>query len=122
EQPAPGLTSHEDALEIRRRVLSAFERAELLHDERERRELLTFVVIGGGPTGVELAGAVAEISRFVLARDFRSIDSREAKVILVEAGPRILTAFPEDLAQSAVEQLAELGVEVQTHKRVVGIH
>jgi NADH dehydrogenase len=118
---APGLKSLEDALEIRRRVLSAFERAEREPDERERRRLLTFVVIGGGPTGVELAGAVAEISRFVLARDFRSIDSRDAKVILVEAGPRILTMFPEDLAQSAVEQLGELGVEVWTGKRVVGI-
>jgi NADH dehydrogenase len=121
EAHAPGLKSIEDALEIRRRVLSAFERAEREPDERERRRLLTFVVIGGGPTGVELAGAIAEIARFVLARDFRSIDSRDAKVILVEAGPRILTMFPEDLAQSAVEQLGELGVEVWTDKRVVAI-
>ncbi len=121
EENAPGLKSLEDALEIRRRVLFAFERAEREKDERERRALLTFVVIGGGPTGVELAGAVAEIARYVLAKDFREIDPRDAKVILLEAGSRILTAFPEDLAQSAVEQLGELGVEVWTGKRVVGI-
>lgn len=121
EPYAPGLKTIEDALEIRRRVLLAFERAERIDDARERRALLTFVVIGGGPTGVELAGAIAELSRNVLTDDFRSIDPREAKVVLVEAGPRILPSFPEDLAQSAVEQLAELAVEVKTHARVTAI-
>jgi len=121
ERHAPGLKCIEDALEIRRRVLLAFERAEREADADERRRLLTFVVIGGGPTGVELAGAVAELSRFVLARDFRAIDAREAKVVLVEAGPRILPSFSEGLAHSAVEQLEELGVELRTSARVVAI-
>lgn len=121
ETAAPGLKNVEDALEIRRRVLLAFERAERLEDERARRKLLTFVVIGGGPTGVELAGAIAELSHFVLARDFRSINPREARVVLVEAGPRILPSFSTDLSESAVEQLNELGVEVKTGARVVGI-
>ena len=118
EKYAPGLKHIEDALEIRHRVLIAFERAEREPDEQERRKLLTFIVIGGGPTGVELAGAVAELSRFVLSSDFRSIDSREARVILVEAGPRILPSFHESLARSAVEQLHELGAEVRTGTRV----
>jgi NADH dehydrogenase len=121
ERHAPGLKSIEDALEIRRRVLLAFERAERESDPRERKRLLTFCVIGGGPTGVELCGAIAELSRFVLSSDFRTADPREAKVVLIEAGPRILPSFPEDLAASAVEQLAEIGVEVQTHSRVVRI-
>jgi NADH:ubiquinone reductase (H+-translocating) len=121
ESYAPGLKSIEDALEIRRRVLLAFERAERVTDARERRKLLTFAVIGGGPTGVEMCGAIAELARFVLSKDFRSSNPREAKVVLVEAGPRILPSFPEDLAQSAVEQLAEIGVEVQTNSRVVAI-
>lgn len=121
EKDAPGLKTVEDALEIRRRVLLAFERAERIADPRERKALLTFVVIGGGPTGVELAGAIAELSRNVLSKDFDAIDPREAKVILLEAGPRILPSFPEDLAQSAVEQLAELGVEVKTGARVTSI-
>ncbi len=121
EPSAPGLKSIEDALEIRRRVLLAFERAERVTDARERRSLLTFVVIGGGPTGVELAGAIAELSRNVLSKDFDAIDPRDAKVVLLEAGPRILPSFPEDLAQSAVEQLAELGVEVKTGARVTAI-
>jgi NADH dehydrogenase len=121
ELHAPGLKHLEDALEIRRRVLLAFERAEKEPDARLRRKLLTFAVIGGGPTGVELAGAIAELSQHVLARDFRSIDPRESKVILVEAGPGILPAFSPSLAQSAVEQLQELGAEVRTSVRVVGI-
>jgi NADH:ubiquinone reductase (H+-translocating) len=121
EVHAPGLKHLEDALEIRRRVLLAFERAEREPDARERRKLLTFVVIGGGPTGVELAGAIAELSRFVLGRDFRSIDPREAKVTLIEAGARILPSFAPSLAQSAVEQLEELGVEIRTGVRVVDI-
>ncbi len=121
ERWAPSLKTVEDALEIRRRVLLAFERAERIEDERERRKQLTFVVIGGGPTGVELAGAIAELARHVLSKDFRSADPRETKVVLLEAGARILPSFPEDLAQRAVEQLAELGVEVQTGSRVVRI-
>jgi NADH dehydrogenase len=121
EPSAPGLKSIEDALEVRRRVLLAFERAERVKDRREREKLLTFVVIGGGPTGVEMCGAIAELSRHVLSKDFRSVDPREAKVILVEAGPRILPTFPEDLSHSAVEQLAELGVDVMTGSRVVTI-
>lgn len=121
EVHAPSLKSVEDALEIRRRVLLAFERAERERDPAERRRHTTFVVIGGGPTGVELAGAIAELAQYVLERDFRSIDPRDAKVILVEAGPRILPSFPTDLSESAVEQLAELGVEVRTGARVVNI-
>lgn len=121
EECAPGLKSIEDALEIRRRVLLAFERAERVTDPRERKRLLTFGVIGGGPTGVEMTGAIAELARYVLSKDFRSIDPRDTKVVLIEAGPRILPSFPEDLAQNAVEQLAELGAEVLTHSRVVSI-
>jgi NADH dehydrogenase len=121
EVHAPGLKHVEDALEIRRRVLLAFERAERQPEPEERRKLLTFAVIGGGPTGVELAGAIAELARYVLGRDFRSIDPREAKVILVEAGPRILPSFDPSLARSAVEQLQELGAEVRTGMRVVDI-
>ncbi len=121
ERYAPGLKSVEDALEIRRRVLLAFERAERVDVPREREKLLTFAVIGGGPTGVELCGAIAELASHVLAQDFRSADPRQAKVILIEAGPRILPTFPEDLSQSAVEQLAELGVEVLTSARVIAI-
>jgi NADH:ubiquinone reductase (H+-translocating) len=121
EKSAPSLKTLEDALEIRRRVLLAFERAEAIDDPRERSRLLTFVVIGGGPTGIELAGSIAELSRFVLAQDFRSIDPREAKVVLLEAGPRILASYPESLAGRAIEQLAELGVEVRTGSRVTAI-
>ena len=121
EQFAPGLKSIEDALEVRRRVLLAFERAERTTDARERNRLLTFAVIGGGPTGVEMCGAIAELSRFVLSKDFRSADVKQAKVVLIEAGPRILPSFPEDLAHSAIEQLAELGVDVKTGARVVSI-
>jgi NADH:ubiquinone reductase (H+-translocating) len=121
EAHAPGLKTVEDALEIRRRVLFAFEQAERSVSARERRKLLTFVVIGGGPTGVELAGSVAELANRVVARDFRTIDPGDAKVVLVEAGPRILPWFSEDLSQSAVEQLGELGVDVKTRAMVVAI-
>ncbi len=121
ERHAPGLKGIEDALEIRRRVLLAFERAEREPDPHVRRELLTFVVIGGGPTGVELAGAIAELARFVLGKDFRAIDPREASVVLIEAGKRILPSFSDTLGRSAVEQLHELGVEVRTGARVVTI-
>jgi NADH dehydrogenase len=118
---APGLKSLEDAVEVRRRVLLAFERAERAQDEATRRRLLTFVVIGGGPTGVETSGAFSELSKFVLDKDFRSIQPRETRVILLEAGPRILSAFPEDLSRHAVEQLQELGVEVRTGAMVTSI-
>jgi NADH dehydrogenase FAD-containing subunit len=110
---APGLKSLEDATEIRRRILLAFERAEIECDEDERRRLLTFVVIGGGPTGVELAGAIAEISRHALAADFRNIDPKSARAVLIEAGPRLLPSFPESLSESARKTLTSLGVEVR---------
>lgn len=115
---APGLKSIEDAIDIRQRVLLAYELAERETNPKRREELLSFVVIGGGPTGVELAGALAELARFVLDRDFRRIDPSAAKVRLLEAGPRILPSFPEDLSASAARQLAQLGVEVRTSARV----
>jgi NADH dehydrogenase len=118
---APGLKSLEDALDIRNRVLLAFERAEASHDSEDRRGWLTFVVVGGGPTGVEMAGAFAEIARHTLARDFRRIDPRAARIILVEAGSRILPAFPEDLSAKAVRQLEGLGVQVWTGAPVTGV-
>jgi NADH dehydrogenase len=121
EMFAPGLKDLDDAVEIRRRVLLAFEAAEKEEDPARRRDLLTFVVVGGGPTGVELAGALAELSRFVLSRDFRTIDSRSAKIILLEGGPRILSPFPPDLSASAVRQLEELGVEVRVNAMVTNI-
>jgi NADH dehydrogenase len=111
---APGLKTLEDALEIRRRVLLAYEAAERERDGAEQRALLTSVVIGGGPTGVELAGALGEISRQTIARDFRLIDPTEARIILLEGGPRILPSFPESLAKSAEVALRRLGVEVRT--------
>jgi NADH dehydrogenase len=121
QRAAPALKSIEDAVEIRQRVLLAFEIAEREPNADRRAELLSFVVIGGGPTGVELAGALAELSRFTLERDFQSIHPSEAKVHLIEAGPRILASFPEDLARRAVDQLRELGVEVRTGQRVTAI-
>jgi NADH dehydrogenase len=121
EQWAPGLKTLEDALEIRRRILLAFEKAEREPDEARRRELLTFVIVGGGPTGVELAGAIGEISRQVMVRDFRAIDPREARVLLVEGGPRVLPAYPEDLSAKAEAQLQGLGVEVWTGSPVTAV-
>jgi NADH dehydrogenase len=121
ERYAPSLKTLEDALEIRRRVLLAFEHAELATDPIERTRHLSFVVIGGGPTGCELAGSISELARYVVSRDFRSIDPRETRVVLVEAGERILPSFPADLSQSAVEQLGEIGVEVKTGSMVVAI-
>jgi NADH dehydrogenase len=118
EEFAPGLKTVEQAIEIRRRILSAFEVAENEIDEDRQRALLNFVVVGGGPTGVELAGAIADISRTVLVKDFRRINPASARVILVEAGPRILPAFPEDLAARAAKDLTRLGVEVLTGKAV----
>jgi NADH dehydrogenase len=114
EASAPGLKTLEDALEIRRRILLAFERAEREPDGDRRRALMRFLIVGGGPTGLELAGAIAEISRHVLRRDFSAIDPREANVQVLEAGPRILPSFPPALAQRAARALRRLGVEVRT--------
>ena len=110
---APGLKSLDDALDMRRRILLAFEQAELEADPEERERLLTFVVIGAGPTGAELAGAIAELARRALARDFRAIQSAMAKVVLIEAGPRVLPAFPEALSAYAQRALEKLGVTVR---------
>ena len=117
---APGLKRIVDATRIRRRILLAFERAELTHDDDERKRLLTFVVIGGGATGVEMVGAIAEIARLTLARDFRRIDPRTAQIILLEAGPRILPTLPVKLSDYAVRALTRKGVEVRTATRVTG--
>lgn len=121
EPRAPGLKSLEQATEIRRRVLGAFERAETTVDPDERRAELTFVVVGGGPTGVELAGAIGEMSRFTLSRDFRSIDPKLTRVMLIEAGPRILPSFPPALSAHATRDLERLGVQVWTGSRVTNI-
>lgn len=118
---APGLKTLEDALEIRRRVFLAYESAEREADPEKRRAFMTFVVIGAGPTGVEMAGALAEISRRTLARDFRTIDPRSARIILVEGVDRVLPPFPQDLSGAARVQLEQLGVEVWTGTRVTGI-
>ncbi len=115
---APGLKSVEDALAIRRKVLLALERAESESDERRRRALLTFVVIGAGPTGVEMAGAIAELARRSVSRDFRSITPRCSRVILVEAGERVLPTFPPDLSKAAARALEDLGVELRLESRV----
>ncbi|ALN88200.1 FAD binding domain protein [Lysobacter capsici] len=111
---APGLKTLDDALHIRRRVLTAFERAEASDDEAERAAWLHFAVVGGGPTGVELAGTLAEIAHKTLRREFRRIDPSQAKVRLIEAGPRVLASFPESLSEKARSQLQRLGVEVVT--------
>jgi len=121
EPYAPGLKTIEDALEIRRRVLLAFELAERQAVSGEGHVPLNFVVVGGGPTGVELAGTLAEISRQVLANEFHSIDPRNTRIILLEGGPRVLPAYPEDLSRSAEEQLRNLGVEVRTSAMVTRV-
>ena len=121
EALAPGLKSIEDALESRNRFLSAFERAERTRDPAERRALQTFVVVGGGPTGVELAGVLPVIARKALAPDFRAIDPSDTRVILVEGGERVLPAFPERLSSRARRDLEELGVEVRTKALVTRI-
>ena len=121
EEFAPGLKTLEQATEIRRRILFAFESAENEPDASAQRRLLTFVIVGGGPTGVELAGAIADISRTVLVRDFRRIDPASARVLLIEAGPRILPAFSEELSRRATDDLRALGVEVRTSSAVSGI-
>lgn len=120
-QYAPGLKSLDDAVRMRRNVLLAYERAEVEPDGQRRRELMTTVVVGGGPTGVELAGTFAELARTVLYRDFEHIDSRQARIILVEGAPRILGAFPEDLSASAYRQLTGLGVEIRLNTKVTAI-
>jgi NADH dehydrogenase len=117
ERLAPGLKSLEDAVEVRRRILMAFEYAERITDATARAAALTFVVIGGGPTGVEMAGAIAEIARHTLSRDFRHIDPSSARVVLIEGEPQVLATFPEDLRLSAMKQLRDLGVELRT-----GVH
>src|SRR2546427_4008998 len=118
---APGLKTLEDALEIRRRVLLAYEAAERERDSAEQRALLTFVVVGGGPTGVELAGALGEISRQTIARDFRLIDPTRARIVLLEGGARLLSAFPESLSRSAADALRRIGVEVRTAATVTRV-
>ena len=118
---APGLKTVEDALEVRRRVLSAFEAAERQHDDAQRAATLTFVVVGAGPTGVELAGALSEIGRLTVAKDFRSFDPRTLRVVLVEAADRVLPPYPPSLSTSARHQLERLGVEVRTGAKVTHI-
>jgi NADH dehydrogenase len=121
EPIAPGLKSIEDALTIRQRVLLAFEKAEREPDPVRRHALLTFVVVGGGPTGVEMAGAVAELRRYALRRDFRRIDPGEATVLLLEGGPRLLPSYPPSLSEKAKLELRRLGVEVRTETLVTNI-
>jgi NADH:ubiquinone reductase (H+-translocating) len=121
EKLAPGLKSLEDAIELRRRLLMAFEYAEKITDEAVRKSAMTFVIIGGGPTGVEMAGAIAEIARYTLAKDFCNIDPSQARVILIEGEPRLLASFPEDLSASAMKQLVDLGVEVRTGARATNL-
>jgi NADH dehydrogenase len=118
---AVGLKDLDDAVEVRRRVLLAFEAAERAPSAEERQRLLTFVVVGGGPTGVELAGALAELSRFVLARDFRNVDPTGARIVLLEGSPRILGTFPEKLSQRAEADLKRLGAEVRAQTKVTRI-
>jgi NADH:ubiquinone reductase (H+-translocating) len=118
---APGLKTLEDALDIRRRLLLAFEHAEREPDPAKQKSLLTFVMIGGGPTGVEMAGALAEMSRQSLAQDFRHINPGSARIVLVEGGPSILSAFPESLRKNAHEDLVTLGVEVRTNSIVTAV-
>jgi NADH dehydrogenase len=122
ERRAPGLKTVEDATEIRRRVLLAFETAERETDPERRRALLTFVVVGGGPTGVELAGAIAELARHTLRRDFRSIDPASAKIVLLEGTDRVLPPYPPKLSVKAALALARLGVMVRTSAMVTDIH
>ncbi len=121
EARAPGLKSLEDALEIRRRILLAFEEADRASDPARRRALLTFAIVGGGPTGVELAGAIAEISRHVLVDDFRHVDPREARIVLVEAGPRVLPTYSEASSENARAELVRLGAEVRTGAPVTAV-
>jgi NADH dehydrogenase len=122
ERSALGLKTLTDAIEIRRRILLAFEHAEIAAREKDRRRLLTFVIVGGGPTGVEMAGAIAEIARQTLRFDFRRIDPRSSRIVLIEAGPRILPTFPEELSAYAKRSLERMGVEVMTGAMVTACH
>jgi NADH dehydrogenase len=117
---APGLKHIEDATRIRRQILIAFERAEVTDDEAERARLLTFVIVGAGATGVEMAGAIAEVARQTLAMDFRRIDPKASRIVLIEAGPRVMPALPANLSDYVQATLAQKGVEVMTSTRVVG--
>src|SRR5690606_13756797 len=117
----PGLKSIDDATMIRRRVLTAFERAEMVKDPVERERLLRFVIVGGGPTGVELAGAISELAHFALARDFRTVDPRSTQIVLAEAGPRVLPAFAESSSSYAQAALERLGVEVRVSAPVTDL-
>jgi NADH dehydrogenase len=121
EELAPGLKTLEHATEIRRRILDAFERAESTSDEALRRDLMTFVVVGGGPTGVELAGAIGEISRQTLAKDFSHIEPSSARIVLIELGKHILPSFSPELSRRAMRDLEKLGVTVWTSTRVTNI-
>jgi NADH dehydrogenase len=121
QNAAPGLKTLTDATKIRSRILLSFERAELAQSEADRKRLLTFVIVGGGPTGVEMAGAIAEIARQTLRFDFRHIDPREARILLIEAGPRVLPAFPEDLSAYAEKSLRKMAVEVMTSTMVTDV-
>jgi NADH dehydrogenase len=121
EPDAPGLKTLEDAIAIRRRILIAFERAEREEDARRQREFLTFVIVGGGPTGVELAGTLAEIARQTLRDEFKSIDTARARIVLVEAGPTILQTFPETLRNAARRSLQRLGIEVREGTAVTAV-
>ena len=121
QDDAPGLKTIENATDIRRRILTAYEEAERSTDSDEQRKHLTFVIVGGGPTGVELAGAIGEMSRFTLAKDFRSINAKSTRVFLMEAGPRILPAFSKELADRAARDLEQLGVQIWTSSRVTEV-
>jgi NADH:quinone reductase (non-electrogenic) len=120
EAYAPGLKHIADATEIRRRFLIAFERAEVIEDDAERQRLLTFVIVGGGATGVEMAGAIAEVARRTLRHDFREIDPRRSRIVLIEAGPRLLPAFAPALSDYAARSLRSMGVEVELGRMVTG--
>jgi NADH dehydrogenase len=122
EKFAPGLKTLSDALFIRERILISFEKAEIISNPSERTKFLTFVIIGGGPTGVEMAGAIAEIARKTMLRNFTNINPEEARVLLIEAAPRVLTAYSEHLSARANIELKELGVEVITGKLVTGVN
>ncbi|MEM7456227.1 MAG: NAD(P)/FAD-dependent oxidoreductase [Planctomycetota bacterium] len=121
EQDAPGLKTIEHATEIRRRILTSYEIAERCEDTELQRKHLTFVVVGGGPTGVEMAGAIGEMSRYTLARDFRNINAKATRIFLMEGGPRILAAFPEELSDRAARDLENLGVQIWTSSFVTGV-